>query len=133
MSDEDQRQAEIEFAWAQHEARRQANLNARAQLARKFDDQDGACFYCGRECWLWPKAKSFRDPALIEHFEEMRANRRRQKTRATREHLIRVADGGTDDDANIVMACAVCNHSRQDMPVDLWKRVRQEQALREDA
>jgi hypothetical protein len=32
-------------------------------------------------------------------------HQRRKKTRATREHLIRKADGGTDADSNIVMAC----------------------------
>jgi hypothetical protein len=32
-----------------------------------------------------------------------------------------VADGGPDDDSNIVMACAACNHERQDTPVDVWK------------
>jgi hypothetical protein len=54
--------------------------------------------------------------------EDHHMNRRRKKTRATREHLIRKADGGTDDDSNIVMACAGCNHERGDAPVDLWKR-----------
>jgi 5-methylcytosine-specific restriction endonuclease McrA len=54
--------------------------------------------------------------------EDPHANRRRKKTRATREHLVRKADGGTDHDSNIVMACAACNHERGDAPVDAYKK-----------
>ena len=53
--------------------------------------------------------------------EDPHANRRRKKTRATREHLVRKVDGGTDHDSNIVMASAGCNHERHDTPVDVWK------------
>jgi hypothetical protein len=41
---------------------------------------------------------------------------------ANREHLVRKADGGTDHDSNIVMACAACNHERGDAPVDAYKK-----------
>jgi 5-methylcytosine-specific restriction endonuclease McrA len=87
------------------------------QLRRKHQEQDGLCFYCEQPAWL----PALKGPHPFS--EEYASNRRRAKTRATREHLVRRADGGTDDDSNIVMACARCNHERQDTPVDVYKQM----------
>ncbi len=38
--------------------------------------------------------------------------------RATREHLIRSIDGGTDAGKNIKMACQFCNTTRLETPVE---------------
>lgn len=94
---------------------------AQRQLRAKHAAQDGLCFYCEQEAWLTEKRlnkdlMSEGNPGADHHM-----NRRRKKTQATREHLIRRCDGGTDADSNIVMACAGCNHERQDTPVEVWK------------
>jgi hypothetical protein len=73
----------------------------RAQLRRVFDEQGGICLYCQCPCQIYRSSKN--------------------NKRATREHLVRVVDGGSDDDSNIVMACADCNHKRGNKSVAEWK------------
>lgn len=71
--------------------------------ARALAEQDGRCFYCGVRVWL-------RSP------EELpiggRGDASLAKLRCTAEHLIAQCDGGTHAAANIVAACARCNHAR---------------------
>lgn len=45
--------------------------------------------------------------------------------RATREHLIRRAEGGIRTKDNIVLACNECNSSRGTIPPNDWKEIRQ--------
>jgi hypothetical protein len=91
-----------------------------ARSNRKHAEQNGLCYYCEQPAWLAAPPPPSKEDNL-NWLEERHANRRRQKTRATRGHLIPKRDGGTDDDSNIVMACAACNHERGDAPVDTWK------------
>lgn len=89
-----------------------------AQLRQKFCEQLGTCVYCQRDAWL-----PIHENATVE---ELRADRRRDKRmRATREHLVRVTDGGSDNDENIVMACAECNHKRGNKSAAEWRANRQ--------
>lgn len=82
-----------------------------AQLRRKFYAQRCLCFYC--EC-----------VAVLSILPPRDAYDRGR--RATREHLVRWTNGGSDDDDNIVMACADCNHKRGTRPVAAWKADRLE-------
>lgn len=125
----ERRRLEIDAAWQAFRGRRRkvdlsATLDKRAQLCRKHHDQAGLCFYCGQSAWLPPPRRGSQDSIPEGFFEDLRANRRRQQSRATREHLVKVADGGGDDDGNIVMACANCNHHRHDVPVNEYRRRR---------
>jgi 5-methylcytosine-specific restriction endonuclease McrA len=36
------------------------------------------------------------------------------------DHVVALANGGTDDVENLVPACKSCNSSKQDKPVELW-------------
>jgi 5-methylcytosine-specific restriction endonuclease McrA len=59
----------------------------------KLIERDGnKCFWCGKEC----------DP----YAKQSKAHR------ATVEHLIRLADGGTGRMENLVVACRRCNNTR---------------------
>lgn len=42
---------------------------------------------------------------------------------ATVEHLVRVADGGANNEENIVAACRECNNHRDEIPPEIWKLV----------
>lgn len=75
---------------------------ARAQLKRAYEAQHGLCFYC-KFAAILPDAK-FRQ--AIPCSSDWPPNV------ATREHLRRRRDGGTDADDNVVMACARCNWRR---------------------
>jgi hypothetical protein len=111
------RRLEIDLAWKKytHGGPRLPAPAARRQLVQKHTERDGLCYYCEQPAWIAP----LKGPN--PYSEEYASNRRRAKTRATREHLVRKADGGTDADSNIVMACAACNHERQDTAVEAWK------------
>lgn len=74
-------------------------LAARARLKRKFDQQNGLCFYCGR---------------ITQLAAEIKHGGRVSSIAATREHLVKRADGGKNDDANVVVACQGCNATRGD-------------------
>jgi len=77
----------------------------RIQNHRKkaFERQGGCCHYCGVRMWLVSP-------------EELPVGRRSEvalaKLRCTAEHLVAQCDGGGHTAANIVAACARCNHSR---------------------
>lgn len=73
-----------------------------AQLARAYQAQKGKCFYCKCE-------------AVLPDTKFRRANPRSgdwPRNVATREHLVRQSEGGSDEDSNVVMACAKCNWAR---------------------
>lgn len=44
--------------------------------------------------------------------------------RATREHLVRIKDGGANARLNLVLACLECNSNRGDTPVKQWRNLR---------
>lgn len=79
------------------------NRRRKVSLLKAYYDQLGECFYCNRRAWL-PWEDNSGDLRLM----------------ATREHLVRQCDGGTDDDENIAMACADCNSRRGATPPSDW-------------
>lgn len=81
----------------------------RHQLACLFWAQAKRCFYCLRTTFL-PAEVRFEVAAVIlgVPIEEVMLRM------ATREHLIKRQDGGTDQTFNIVMACMECNSNRGD-------------------
>lgn len=114
---ENVKRREIMLAWAYHRGDVSGIVKgggrASDQLERKWMEQRGVCFYCGAQTWL-----------TISVTREDRMSRHRRQQRATREHLVRRADGGSDDDSNIVMACDGCNSSRGETSVEEWLRVK---------
>lgn len=69
--------------------------NASAVYRQRFilmQRHKGLCHWCGSECLFYgnPNTDLF----------------------ATRDHLIRLADGGADNLANMVLACRKCNNTR---------------------
>ncbi len=94
------------------------SANKRRQLAELYEAASGICCYCDGATWL-----AFR--------EGRNAARRRlgivagtpgagnalTAARATREHLIKRADGGTDA-GNLKLACLACNVRRGDSTPD---------------
>ncbi|HEY6029952.1 MAG TPA: HNH endonuclease [Gaiellaceae bacterium] len=98
-----------------------SSARTKRQLARAFDAQRGACCYCDGACWLSQR----------EHREKARkrlgipagvvgATKMLRAALATREHLKRRADGGTDAD-NLAMACQACNVRRGDSEPDVHR------------
>ncbi len=63
-------------------------------LKQIFRDQEGKCFYCGRD----------HEVASEGHFD----------------HVIPLARGGSDNPDNIVFACRACNWSKHDKTLDEW-------------
>lgn len=83
-----------------------------AQLAERFCEQGGLCYYCLRETFN-PNWEKFEAAAIRFDMSRQTIILRM----ATREHLIKRQDGGTDQDFNIVMACFECNTQRDDRSV----------------
>jgi len=66
-----------------------------AKTKRIFDRTGGKCHWCGVELlWTWDGEGEM--PTNLFHVD----------------HVIAVRDGGTNDEANLVPACAFCNHKR---------------------
>jgi hypothetical protein len=87
------------------------------KLKRLFTAQNGCCFYCQRQTYLagWRAFKALH-PGM-----STRGARYRQ---ATIEHLLRRADGGTNRNSNVVMACLECNSHRGALPWTVWLQQR---------
>jgi len=75
----------------------------RIRLAR---EQGGLCYYCG--VVMTPVEMTPQGTNLVPTME-------------TLEHLEKKEDGGTLRNDNVVAACLLCNSSREDIPVDVWK------------
>lgn len=73
------------------------------QLRRIYDAQRGICAYCKRPM-LDPRWHLQRTPI--------------QDDWPTRDHFIPIADGGTDNDDNIVIACYQCNNAKGNTPAE---------------
>jgi len=86
---------------------------ARGRLVRLFEMQGGACYYCLRESWL-PEIEPMDTFAARHGISWQDVAKFRM---ATREHLIKRQDGGTNQIFNVVMACAWCNNQRGDRSV----------------
>jgi hypothetical protein len=83
-------------------------------LKALFHMQGGECFYCGRPTWLKESGEGMRVAMSRLGVVGRRALIRRE---ASREHLLRRADGGTGGMHNYVMSCKECNSARQATPV----------------
>lgn len=99
----ERRQADIERAWALHNAH--VDALRRAWLTAHFERQKRRCAYCGFTMILRP------------------ANRR-DPLRATLDHVVARSKGGDDTLGNTVAACEACNTSKGNMDADLFKRIR---------
>lgn len=92
------------------------NLRGRIPIGRLvhlFNLQGGLCYYCLREAWL-------PDTETLDAFAERHGIFWQEASKyrlATREHLIKRQDGGTNQIFNVVMACAWCNNQRGDRSV----------------
>lgn len=53
---------------------------------------EGKCLHCGRKLWLWATGEPV--------------------SRATIEHIVPRSHGGSDELANLGIACARCNHGK---------------------
>lgn len=85
--------------FGQHWERERAQWERVLKRTSLAERQNHRCCYCGeRTCAFGPK-----------------------KRRPTLEHVVRKADGGTDDLDNLAMACADCNERRGD--VDAYQYV----------
>lgn len=83
------------------------------RLRDLFIMQEGYCYYCTRESWHheFETIESFAGRHKIGTADV------RKFRLATREHLIKRQDGGTNQAFNVVMACAWCNSNRGDRSV----------------
>ena len=75
---------------------------ARAQLKRAYEAQRAKCCYCKCDTVL-PDTKFRRATPCSADWP---------RNVATREHLVRRCEGGSDEDGNVAMACAECNWAR---------------------
>lgn len=113
---------DIDLAWDLYTKRQESKRSKRLQLEQKFKEQDSRCFYCERSTWLGFAYDMDKEIARMNW--RGRAGKPFKSARATREHLVRVVDGGGDSDENIVVACAYCNHARGNRTVEEWKELR---------
>lgn len=81
------------------------------------------CFYCGAPMLLRNNTSLQADLMAMAAIKPGDPHSKKfvRKMRQTREHLVRKADGGRDNRANIVHAHAVCNVMRQERSVELHK------------
>lgn len=81
-------------------------------MGRIFDHRKGVCIYCDGETWTPHRTtkeaarKRFGLKAGVPHHAK-----RLKFMMATKEHLVRVADGG-EGGANVDLACLFCNTNR---------------------
>lgn len=84
-------------------------MSKRRFLRSIFEEQEGECIYCDGKCWLpWVPVAERGAPGRM----------------ATREHLVRRADGGNNSLENIAMACADCNSLRNEYTPREWIAMR---------
>lgn len=93
----------------------------RNYLVRLFDKQNGACCYCDGQAWLRSRETAAQAalrlgiPWGADGFHKMLT-----AAEATREHIKRRADGGTNS-GNLKMACQACNTMRHESPSDVHR------------
>lgn len=91
-----------------------------ARRVALFVAQLGRCHYCRVDMWegaLETRGEAVRRLGLPDTPSMRRAISRH---RCTLEHLLRRADGGTDEPENTVAACARCNSTRGQTPAEEW-------------
>lgn len=80
---------------------RRGGAAKRALVAALLAAQDGRCHWCGAPLWI-TRPVWFDDPREWAMFH-----------RPTIDHVVPRAAGGGHDRANLVIACAACNHRRR--------------------
>ena len=94
----------------------------RQQLARRFDEQGGKCCYCDGDTWLPMRESPDKARARLGIPSDTSGSRKiLRAARATREHVHRVADGGSNATGNIKMACMYCNSQRWENDLDVHR------------
>lgn len=83
-------------------------------LPTLWDRHEGRCYYCACKTFHWERPQDMPDR------RRRIVVRTQPERRATREHLVRRADGGGNG-PNIVLACAFCNHCRDERTVQEHK------------
>lgn len=91
-------------------------MSAPGSLHHLWLSQRGECFYCGRQTWLQCLRESKLQRKLRVGLPFDATHKLLNTYQATREHLRRKADGGTNDLDNLIMSCAECNFSRGERP-----------------
>lgn len=76
------------------------------------------CYWCGtrvvREAQIPPAARAGKTETTVFYYD---GSVLREAAPATIDHLVRLIDGGTNDPANLVIACAACNAERERVTV----------------
>lgn len=105
------RKGQHNHALSYHEVHlvRNAGAWARRQLRQRLVDRDPFCWFCGKEVvFLAPQNQ--------------------RAIQSTIEHLTPMVGGGTDDEANLILACFPCNSRKHDRTLEefrLWLSQRQ--------
>jgi 5-methylcytosine-specific restriction endonuclease McrA len=110
-----------EAAWAAFEAFRESGWKNRTipigVRLSVFEAANWRCCYCGvRLLYARESQALFANEARIPR-QDWRTIKSRE---ATLEHILKRADGGGDERANLAAACAWCNHSRGDWDAEVW-------------
>lgn len=81
-------------------------------MGKLFDRRNGICIYCDGETWTPHRLTkdAARERFGLQKHAPHHAKRLKFKM-ATKEHLVRIADGG-ENGANIDLACLFCNTTR---------------------
>lgn len=94
----------------------------RNQLTQLFDDQNGFCCYCDGAMWL--PGRERQDAARTRLGIPNHAAGSKKMliaAKATREHIQRAVDGGTNALKNLKAACNACNVRRMDSDPDVHR------------
>jgi 5-methylcytosine-specific restriction endonuclease McrA len=100
-----------------HNSRHQRNkvqANLRRRL-RRAGDTSPVCHWCAQEIvWIGEIRRYNRRTirAFDVDFIDLRTGELENKRIATADHIVPLGEGGTNEDENIVPACAECNHHR---------------------
>jgi hypothetical protein len=84
-----------------------------ALLPDLWERQDGKCHWCGEFCLMWREARHVRG-AKVENRRRVIQAGPMEFGVATVEHLVPRSAGGGHGGHNVVMACASCNHGRNE-------------------
>lgn len=85
-------------------------------LAKLFNAQNGLCYYCDGQAWMRQSEDMHAAAIRLCIPNGSHAIKMLRDAEATKEHLLRRADGGTSSARNLKMACQCCNSRRGATP-----------------